>query len=399
MNVKKFPLVGLFLLTVFILTGGVLTLVSAQSPSPGSETTAPMESAVISAAAVTPAMSYQGVLKEGGLPVTGAREMTFTLYSDQTCSTQVSTHTTTVTVSQGLFHTALNLDPADFNGQALWLETVVGGVKLSCQEILPVPYALSLRPGAAIEGSSVDPILSLVNDSTGQAFYVRSSGGAGLSATGSTDGVYGGGGDNGVRGYSNKVGVYGDSYAGTGVKGRSSIGVGGYFSSYNDNIIEAWTTGSDPANRRFYINNDGNVRADGSFTGGGADFAEMLPATAGLEPGDVLVIGPMGQLQRSDSPFAATVMGVYSTHPGFVGGSDEELENPGKIPLAVLGVVPVKASAENGPILPGSLLVTAATPGHAMLAGADPAAGAVIGKALEPLDEGAGVIQMMVMLQ
>jgi hypothetical protein len=43
-----------------------------------------------------------------------------------------------------------------------------------------------------------------------------------------------------------------------------------------------------------------------------------------------------------------SVVGVYSTQPGFVGGSDEEMENSGKIPLAVVGVVPVKASAEGG---------------------------------------------------
>jgi hypothetical protein len=66
--------------------------------------------------------------------------------------------------------------------------------------------------------------------------------------------------------------------------------------------------------------------------------------------------------------------------------------------LAILGIVQVKASAENGPIRPGDLLTTSSTPGHAMKA-TEPKIGTVIGKALEGLDEGTGVIKMLVMLQ
>jgi hypothetical protein len=97
------------------------------------------------------------------------------------------------------------------------------------------------------------------------------------------------------------------------------------------------------------------------------------------------------------------VVGVYSTEPGFVAGNklDEDgnpLE-PERIPLAVIGVVPVKVSAENGAIHPGDLLVASSTPGHAMKAGANPAVGTVIGKALGSVESGTGVIQMLVMLQ
>ncbi len=69
------------------------------------------------------------------------------------------------------------------------------------------------------------------------------------------------------------------------------------------------------------------------------------------------------------------------------------------MPLAVVGIVPVKVSAENGPIRPGDLLVASSTPGHAMKAGPNPRRGTVIGKALEGLEEGTGVIQMLVMLR
>jgi hypothetical protein len=97
-------------------------------------------------------------------------------------------------------------------------------------------------------------------------------------------------------------------------------------------------------------------------------------------------------------------MGVYSTQPGIVGGGQagkvfSEMDLSGAAPLAVVGVVPVKASAENGAIQPGDLLVTSSTPAHAMKAGPNPPIGTVVGKALAGLEAGTGVIQMLVMLQ
>ena len=69
----------------------------------------------------------------------------------------------------------------------------------------------------------------------------------------------------------------------------------------------------------------------------------------------------------------------------------------GEIPMAVVGIVPTKVSTENGPIERGDLLVASSTPGYAMK-GTDRSRmlGAVIGKALEPLDEGKGVIEVLV---
>jgi len=150
---------------------------------------------------------------------------------------------------------------------------------------------------------------------------------------------------------------------------------------------------------RFRFQNDGWGRSDGGWTSPASDFAEMFPAVNGLEPGDVLVVGADGKLARSTQAYQPTVVGVYSTRPGFVGGQPVEGELEGHIPLAVVGVVPVKASAENGPIRPGDLLVASATPGHAMRAGPNPPQGTVIGKALEGLEKGTGVIQMLVVLQ
>jgi len=68
--------------------------------------------------------------------------------------------------------------------------------------------------------------------------------------------------------------------------------------------------------------------------------------------------------------------------------------------MAVVGIVPCKVSAENGPIHRGDLLVTSSRPGYAMK-GTDRRrlVGAVVGKALEELPRGAGVIQVLVTLQ
>lgn len=71
---------------------------------------------------------------------------------------------------------------------------------------------------------------------------------------------------------------------------------------------------------------------------------------------------------------------------------------PGRPLLALMGRVYVKATAENGPIRPGDLLVSASLPGYAMRC-PEPSRceGAILGKALEPLEEGTGRILMLLM--
>ena len=68
--------------------------------------------------------------------------------------------------------------------------------------------------------------------------------------------------------------------------------------------------------------------------------------------------------------------------------------------MAVVGIVPAKVSAENGPIKVGDLLVTSSTPGYAMK-GTDRSRmlGAIVGKAMAKLDSGRGVIEVLVTLQ
>lgn len=75
-------------------------------------------------------------------------------------------------------------------------------------------------------------------------------------------------------------------------------------------------------------------------------------------------------------------------------------DNEGEVPLALVGRVPCKVDASYGAIAVGDTLTTSPTPGHAMLC-SDPlaCAGAIIGKALEPLEGGIGEILVLVNLQ
>jgi len=148
-----------------------------------------------------------------------------------------------------------------------------------------------------------------------------------------------------------------------------------------------------------------NVAYTGVTCGG--DYAESVDVTGNrknYEPGDVLVIGAESgsDVAKSSEPYSTLVVGVYSTKPGVVGRRQTTDAKPSKteVPMAMVGIVPTKVSAENGPIKRGDLLVTASTIGYAMK-GMDRnrMLGAVIGKALGNLNSGKGVIEVVVTLQ
>jgi hypothetical protein len=139
----------------------------------------------------------------------------------------------------------------------------------------------------------------------------------------------------------------------------------------------------------------------------GADFAESVGVTGSrtkYEPGDLLVIDPNapGKFLKSSEPYSTMVAGIYSTKPGYIGRMQPASDpaSAGEIPMAMVGRVPTKVSAENGPIKIGDLLVTSSRPGYAMKGtNRGKMLGAVIGKALEPLDSGTGTIMVLVTLQ
>jgi len=200
------------------------------------------------------------------------------------------------------------------------------------------------------------------------------------------------------------VGIFGSTLSPQGDGGRF-VGVRGY----SGTIIrgDVGPPGAGTESTVFRVNGNGTVFANGGFRPFGDDFAESVAVKGGAEhyaPGDLLVIDPSGErrLSVSQTPYSTLVAGIYSTQPGIVASThrvDEPLPN-NEVPLAVVGIVPCKVTAENGPVVAGDLLVTSSTPGFAMK-GTDRGRmlGAVVGKALEPMQKETGVILVLVTLQ
>ena len=180
----------------------------------------------------------------------------------------------------------------------------------------------------------------------------------------------------------------------------------------------------------FRVTSEGDVLADGPYYGqefysGSADVAEWVPISEPVEPGDVLELDPEnpGQYRKSRGPCSTLVAGVVSTEPGFILGADtpnslasgsgvsgvspgsglstddSRLTTPIRALLALIGIIPVKATTEGGPIEPGDLLVSSSTSGYAMRwdQKSDSLTCSFVGKALEPLTDESGLILVLLM--
>jgi hypothetical protein len=164
------------------------------------------------------------------------------------------------------------------------------------------------------------------------------------------------------------------------------------------------TTGSG-ASITFPDNTIQSTAWTGSLCGG--DYAESVDVSGDrshYEPGDVLVIDPSapGKFLKSADAYSTAVAGIYSTKPGVRGRrqTTDPSHMKDEVPMAMVGVVPTKVTAESGPIKPGDLLVTSSQLGYAMK-GTDrnQLTGAIVGKAMGNLDFGTGVIEVLVSLQ
>ncbi|UCF81496.1 MAG: hypothetical protein JSV08_03545 [Acidobacteriota bacterium] len=184
----------------------------------------------------------------------------------------------------------------------------------------------------------------------------------------------------------------------------------------------------------FRVDEEGNVYARGSFRPASLDLAEYHPVGEAVEAGDVLVADRFapGVMRKATSAEDKAVVGVVSATPGIELGrsikqiaamepeiaawidearalGDKEAEDAAWAQLeeifrethaavALSGTVACKVDAGYGAVEVGDLLVTSPTAGHAMRAD-EPAPGTVLGKALEPLNAGAGAIKVLVMLR
>ena len=130
------------------------------------------------------------------------------------------------------------------------------------------------------------------------------------------------------------------------------------------------------------------------------DFDVAEPAI--VEPGTVMVLDEQGALRESNVAYDRKVVGVISGagdhRPGIV--LDKKATPRRRSPLSLVGKVYCKVEADGEAVEIGDLLTTSDRPGHAMKA-CDPARafGAVIGKALQPIASGQGLIPILVALQ
>ena len=226
----------------------------------------------------------------------------------------------------------------------------------------------------------------------GGAFMSRSTEGVGVAGLATAEG----GEAYGVVGESHSssgAAIYGKAF-GTGVALKAKSETGNVIEGYSNNGLV------------FKVDSSGNVFADGTYQSPAADFAELLPGVPGLEPGDVLAIAVDGRVVKASNDNPRAIIGVYSTDPAFLGGKRDDM--PDHAPVAIMGVVPVKVTAANGPIRPNDPLTVGPTAGVAAralplftLEGGEGvyAGGSILGRALEGLDSGEGVIRVLLQLR
>jgi hypothetical protein len=152
---------------------------------------------VSAASPISPVINYQGKLFEDGSPAEGAKSMTFRLYDAASGGTEVwAEGPESVSVWNGVFATVLG-DTVTFNvnefEQALWLEVEVEGTLLPRQRLMGAPYALSLAPGANVDGSldGGQSVLFVDNNGSGYGLLANSAGGHGVYARSSGSGLSG----------------------------------------------------------------------------------------------------------------------------------------------------------------------------------------------------------------
>ena len=218
------------------------------------------------------------------------------------------------------------------------------------------------------------------------------------------------------------IAVYGTSENGVGVWGTStnSEGVHAETKSPVTAAIAAYNLNPNGTGAAIYAKKDGDAGVAGFFEGSvwvsktltvgvdivlaNADCAEDfdIVCVEQVEPGTVMVIDQDGALRQSDRAYDKRVAGVISGAGNFKPGIvlDEQKSSNNRMPIALMGKVYCKVDAQYGAIEVGDLLTTSSTPGHAMKTD-DPlkAFGAVIGKALRSLEEGQGLIPILIALQ
>ncbi len=175
--------------------------------------------------------------------------------------------------------------------------------------------------------------------------------------------------------------------------------------TYDFAISDAGNVGVGTISPAAKLDVNGTTRTKGLTITGGADVAEPFQIREKeLEKGSVVVIDKEhpGRLKRStlayDKRVAGIVSGANGINPGIALEQEGAIEGGQNVALS--GRVYVQADATNGAIEPGDMLTTSNIPGRAMKVGDQAKAqGAVIGKAMSSLNEGTGMVLVLVSLQ
>lgn len=219
----------------------------------------------------------------------------------------------------------------------------------------------------------------------------------------------------GVSGFGHR-GVVGESIGFQGVHGKSRDNAGVVGES--DNFDGVFGVSHNPTRPGISAHNrdqngnpnkgglagffDGDVIVTGDIRLTNADFAEDFDVIEVADPGEVMVLTASGTLKPSTIAYDKKVVGVLSGAGNYKPGIilDKQNNNANRKPIAMMGKVYCKVDADTFPIETGDMLTTSNTPGYAMKA-IDPfkAFGAVIGKALASLNQGKGLIPILVVLQ
>jgi hypothetical protein len=227
-------------------------------------------------------------------------------------------------------------------------------------------------------------------------------------------GVLGHGRFTGVRGQSG--GNAGTGAKGCGVLGISRFGAGGVFASEHDFslVADGYAAISGYDNTAGLIGNGDALRVNGrsEFTGvidlrgrakGSAfpaNIVEMfeIEESEFIHSGDLLVVSDAGNsvLARSHGSYTRSVVGVVSGNPALV------MQNSGierkAYPVVLAGRTLCRVDARARAVKPGDFIVTSDTPGCGMAGDIDSFGkiGTVIGKALDGLAEGIGLIPVFI---
>jgi hypothetical protein len=164
----------------------------------------------------------------------------------------------------------------------------------------------------------------------------------------------------------------------------------------NDDLAIFRSDADGTPDTEFIFESDGDALADGSFSGGGADYAEYYPT---VDPtilmGETVCLDAAhpGSVTHCDAG-ATDPIGIVSTKPAFVannyGAEANTADNPRFKAVALAGQVPAFVSAENGAIAVGDPLTASATQtGKVMKA---TAAGRIVGYALEPASTDSAIL-------